>query len=102
MTDGRMDRNDVVLAISMVCVMALVGAVVVALGFAPERAESGPEVLVVRQEWVPDALRGGEVLLVEYYVGGMALCATFREGEDALYREWLAHLESVGRVRVLP
>lgn len=63
-------------------------------------ARERPEVLVTRQEWVKDYLRGGEVLLVEYYVGGVPMNATFREGEDALYREWLAHLEAAGRVRV--
>jgi hypothetical protein len=85
----------------------ILGAAIVILALAllsgppGEPGEPGPEVLVVRQEYVPDALRGGHVLLVEYYVGGMAMSATFREGEDALYREWLAHLESVGRVRVV-
>lgn len=97
----KVERSD--LPYVFVALMAVLFGIAMAVSLDFQaRAESGPEILVVRQEYVPDVLRGGDLLLVEYYVGGASMAATFREGEDGLYREWMAHLEASGRVRVLP
>jgi hypothetical protein len=58
-----------------------------------------PEILIFRESYVEDYLRGGTALLVEYSIGGIVQNAMFSADEHEAYLALIAHLEAVGRLK---
>jgi len=62
-----------------------------------------PEILIFKETYVDDYLRGGTSLLVEYSVNGIVQNALFSIDEHDAYLALIDHLEAVGRLkRVTP
>ena len=57
-----------------------------------------PTILIMRESTVKDYLTGGDALMVEYYVGGVATHAMFRPDQMHEYQALIAHLEESGRL----
>ena len=80
----------------IICVFSVLMLVVV---YATDRPEPvRPQILIMRETTVKDYQRGGDALMVEYYVGGVATHAMFRPDQMHEYQALIAHLEESGRL----